>query len=351
MILTVQEYAKILCDEPGPSGFETAAAQKAVELLTPLVDEVRIDRLGNVIGLRRCGKENARKVVLDAHMDEIGFIVTGVEDGFLRFTTLGGVDPRMLPNRELTVLTDPPIFGVCVCLPPHVQSEADFDNSTPIDELFIDIGMSQDKAKELVPIGTPVVYNTKGFELMNGSFCAKALDDRGCFATLLRAAELLKDKPLQVDLYIVGSVCEEVGSYRGATTAVYDIHPDVGIAVDVTHAKTPDSAGDVRFKPGGGAAIAVGTIATRWVSNKLVSLAKEREIPYNIEVASVPRGTNAFAVQISREGVACCLVSLPIKYMHTPVEVMDSQDGEAVANLLAAFVETLGEEDFPCCKL
>ena len=351
MILTVQEYAKILCDQFGPSGFETAAAEKAKELLAPLVDEVRIDRLGNLIGLRRCGKENARKIVLDAHMDEIGFVVTGIEDGFLRFTTLGGVDPRMLPNRELTVMTDPPIFGVCVCLPPHVQSEADFDNSTPIDELFVDIGMSQEQAEKLVKIGTPMVYNTKGFELMNGRFCAKALDDRGCFATLLRAAEMLKDKPLEVDLYIVGSVCEEVGSYRGATTAVYDINPDVGIAVDVTHAKTPDSGSDVRFKPGGGAAIAVGTIATRWVSNKLVTLAKEREIPYEIEVTSGPRGTNAFAVQISREGVACCLVSLPIKYMHTPVEVMDSQDGEAVAKLLAAFVETLGEEDFPCCKL
>ena len=349
--MTVQEYAKQLCDQPGPSGFETAAVRKAKELLAPLVDEVRIDRLGNLIGLRRCGKENARKIVLDAHMDEIGFIVTGVEDGFLRFTTLGGVDPRMLPNRELAVLTDPPIFGVCICLPPHVQNEADFDNSTPINELFIDIGMSQERAKELVPIGTPMVYNTKGFELMNGRFCAKAIDDRGCFATLLRAAELLKDKPLQVDLYIVGSICEEVGSYRGATTAIYGINPDVGIAVDVTHAKTPDSGSDVRFQPGGGAAISVGTIATRWVSNKLVSLAKERKIPYNIEVASGPQGTNAFAVQISREGVACCLVSLPIKYMHTPVEVMDSQDGEAVANLLAAFVETLGEEDFPCCKL
>jgi Cellulase M and related proteins len=349
--LTVQEYAKQLCDQPGPSGFETAATLKAGELLAPLVDEVRIDRLGNLIGLRRCGKENARKIVLDAHMDEIGFIVTGVEDGFLRFTTLGGVDPRMLPNRELTILTDPPIFGVCVCLPPHVQSDADFDNSTPIDELFIDIGMSQEKAKELVPIGTPIVYNTEGFELMNGRFCAKALDDRACFATLLRAAELLKDKPLQADVYIVGSICEEVGSYRGATTAVYDINPDVAIAVDVTHAKTPDSSSEVRFKPGSGAAIAVGTVATRWVSNKLVSLAKEREIPYNIEVASGPQGTNAFALQISKEGIACCLVSLPIKYMHTPVEVMDSQDGEAVANLLAAFVETLGEEDFPCCKL
>lgn len=348
--MKIRDDAKTLCDLSGPSGFEQRVAKKATELLRPLMDEVWTDRLGSVIAVRRCGKPNARKVLLDAHLDEIGLIVTGIEEGFLRFSTIGGVDPRMLPDREVMVLTEPPIVGVCVCLPPHVQSAADFDRSTPIDELYIDIGFSQEQALAHVPIGTPMVYRTSGFDLMNGRFCSKALDDRSCFASLLRTAELLKDKELNVDFYIVGSSFEEVGC-RGIGPAAYAIAPDVGIAVDVTHAKTPDSGGDVPFELGSGAAIAVGTVATRWVSNKLIALAKEREIPHSIEVTAYPDGTNAYLLQIAREGIASCLVSLPIRYMHTPVEVMDAQDGESVAQLLAAFVETLGEEDFPCCKL
>lgn len=108
--------------------------------------------MGSVVGVRRCGKENAPRLVLDAHLDEIGFIITGHEDGFLRFASLGGVDPRMLPDREVTILTDPPMLGVVACLPPHVQSREDMDKSQPIQELFIDIGQSKENAKNWSPL-------------------------------------------------------------------------------------------------------------------------------------------------------------------------------------------------------
>ena len=166
-------------------------------------------------------------------------MVTGIEEGFLRFRTLGGVDPRMLPDRELTILTQPPIFGVVACLPPHVLKPGDSKKSIPIPELMVDIGMSQEQAEQAVPIGTPMVFRGGCTLLGDKLMCGKAMDDRSCFVTLLRAAELLGEAPLDVDLYIVGSVCEEFTAV-GAKTAVFAIRPDWCVAVDVTHGATPD---------------------------------------------------------------------------------------------------------------
>ena len=129
------ETLKTLCTAAAPSGFEAPAAQAALALLRPLVDEAYLDRMGNVVGVRRCGRAGARTLLLDAHLDEIGFLVTGHQDGFLRFAPLGGVDPRMLPDRELTILTNPPVYGVVTCMPPHIQSREDMDRALPIQAL------------------------------------------------------------------------------------------------------------------------------------------------------------------------------------------------------------------------
>jgi endoglucanase len=139
----------------GPSGFERDVGALAAGLLAPYMDNVRTDVLGNVIGLRRCGKENAGKLMFDAHLDEIGFIVTGHEEGFLRFAALGGVDARMLPAAELKLLTDPPMFGVVAALPPHRQKSDETDKAIKIEDLFIDVGLGQDEAQKAVPVGTP----------------------------------------------------------------------------------------------------------------------------------------------------------------------------------------------------
>ena len=125
----------------GPSGFEGEVAQAAAELLRPWVDEVTVDRMGSVLGVRRCGSEGAPKLLLDAHLDEIGFIITGHEEGYLRFAPLGGVDPRMLPNREITILTNPPTLGIVACMPPHVQTREEMDKSQPMKDLFLDVGL------------------------------------------------------------------------------------------------------------------------------------------------------------------------------------------------------------------
>ena len=336
-----------LCALPGPSGFEENVTRAAAELLRPLVDEVYFTRLGSVVGVRRCERDNAQKLLLDAHLDEIGFIVTGCDEGFLRFAPLGGVDPRMLPDREVSILTDPPITGVVACLPPHVQTAEDMDKSLPIKDLLIDVGLSQEETKRRIPVGTPATYrggcDPLGEDLLRG----KALDDRCGFAVLLDVLERLRDEQLGVDLYVLGSTQEETHS-TGAITAAYEIAPDRCVAVDVTHGDSPDASKHETFKLGGGPVIGVGPNCARSLSNRLKNLAKELDMSVQIEVMPGSSGTNAWPIQISREGVATAVLSIPERYMHTPVEVVHKQDLEDTARLLAAFVERLGEGE-PIC--
>ena len=336
-----------LCVLSGPSGFETHVARAAAELLRQLVDEVYTTRLGSVVGVRRCGRENAHKLLLDAHLDEIGFMVTGHDEGFLRFAPLGGVDPRMLPDREVVVLTDPPIHGVVACLPPHVQTAEDMGKSLPIKELFIDVGLSQEEAERRIPIGTPATYRGGCAPLGEDLLYGKALDDRAGFAVLLDVLERLKDKPLDVDLYVLGSTQEETHS-TGAITAAYEIAPQMCVAVDVTHGDSPDASKHETFKLGDGPVIGVGPNCARSLSGRLKELAKELDMPIQLEVMSGSSGTNAWPIQVSREGVATAVVSIPERYMHTPVEVVHRKDLEDTAKLLAAFVESLGEGEETC---
>lgn len=327
-----------LCTCTAPSGFEGPAAAVAAELLRPLVDEVSIDRMGNVLGVRRSKTPGAPKLLLDAHLDEIGLIVTGVEDGFLRFRSIGGVDPRMLPGRELVVLTDPPLRGLVAC-----PAGGDENKSVPLNELYVDVGLSQEEAERAVPVGTPMVYRAGCFPLGEDQMCGKSMDDRACFVTLLRAAELLRDRELDVELHIMGSTREEV-SGAGAVVGTWAVAPDFCVAVDVTHGKTPDGPADKTFALGGGPAIGVGPNMTRWMTERMIAKAREHGIPYQLEIMSGHTGTNGWEMQISREGVATSVLSLPLKYMHTPVETLSLADMEGVAQLLAAFVEHLGKE-------
>lgn len=332
-----------LCALPGPSGFEQPVAQAVSELLRPWMDEVTADRMGNVVGVRRCGRENAPRLLLDAHLDEIGFLVTGHENGFLRFAPLGGVDPRMLPDREITLLTQPPRLGVVACMPPHIQTREDMDRSQPIRELYLDVGLSQEEAQRLIPVGTPAVYRTGCTPVGEHCFVGKALDDRACIAILLDTVEQLAGEALEVDLYVLASTQEETHS-TGAITAAYGIVPQMCVAVDVTHGDSPDAPKEKTFPLGGGPVIGVGPNCTRWMAQRLEHCAKQLAMDYQIEVMSGNSGTNGWPLQISRDGVATAVLSVPLRYMHTPVETVHRRDLSQTAALLAAFLRGLGEE-------
>lgn len=338
-----EKQLEFLCGLNGPSGFESAVAQAAADLLRPVVDEVRITPMGSVVGVRRSGLPHAPKLLLDAHLDEIGFLVTGHEEGYLRIAPLGGVDSRMLPDRELTLLTDPPVLGVVACLPPHVQTSEEMGKSIPIRELCVDVGLSQEAAQKRIPLGTPAVYRGSCTPLGTELLCGKALDDRACFAVLVDAMERLKNATVDVDIYVVGSTQEETHG-TGAITAAFELVPDLCVVVDVTHGDSPDAPKHKTFPLGKGPVLGVGPNCTRWMEQRMRRVAEELDIKIQTEVMSGHSGTNAWDLQVSREGVATSVLSLPLRYMHTPVETVHRGDLSDMAQLLAAFIRGLGEE-------
>ena len=344
MDVETEQRLERLCNLGAPSGREGPAVEAARALLELLMDEVWIDRLGNLIGVRRCGKPGAKKLLLDAHLDEVGLTVTGIEQGFLRFAAIG-VDARMLPDREVTVLADPPLRGVVACLPPHVLSAEDREKAPKVEEMFIDVGLSQEEAERRIPLGTPVVYRSNFLRLGERQLCSKSMDDRACFAALLRTAELLQDRELDVDLYLLGSTREEVGG-MGARVVTQAVAPDCCVAVDVTFGVTPDTSKEEAMVMGGGPAVGVGPNCARWMVCRLLDGAEREKIPVQKEVMEGSSGTNGWGMQICNEGVATAVVSIPLKYMHTPVETVERADIEDTARLLAAFAAGLGEGDW-----
>ena len=331
-----------LCSIAGPSGFEDRAREAAGDMLAPFVDEIHTDVMGNLLAVKRCGKENAKSMLLDAHVDEIGMIVTGYAGGFLRFGNLGGIDPRMLPAREVKIMTPEPMFGVIDTMPPHVLEAGEADKSIPADKLFVDVGLSEDEVKKRVPLGTPIVFDGGCAHLGQSMLCGKALDDRSCVAIIIKAFEKLQGKALDVDVWALISTQEELGC-RGAIPGAYGVHPDYAIALDVTHAWTPDAKKHDTMELGKGAAVGVGPGMNRRLTDAIFAVAEAESIPVQTEVLPGNTGTNGWVIQVTREGVATGLISLPVKYMHTPLETAAISDAEACADLLAAFVQKAGE--------
>lgn len=333
-----------LCSLTGPSGFENDVARRCAELLSPYVDEIYTDPMGNLIARRRCGKPGAKTLMLDAHMDEIGFIVTGYDKGFLRFGNIGGVDPRMLPALEVRVLTEgEPVYGVIDTLPPHVLDSDDMGKTIDAKKLCIDVGLTQEEAQQRIPLGTPVAFAGGCRELGRDVLCGKTMDDRACLAVIIKAMEMLSGCELDADIVCLVAVQEEVG-LRGAVTGAYSVCPDMAITLDVTHAHTPDAKKSETVQFGGGAAIAKGPNMNRALTEAIIAAAKEKELQHQIEVIPGQSGTNAWAIQVSRAGVATALISIPLKYMHTPVETLDLRDAQSAADILVAFITGLGDE-------
>ena len=334
-MVAVRDVLTELCSLPGPAGFEEPVTSRVKDLLEPLVDETWTDVMGNVIGVRRCGKENPGKLLLDAHVDEVGLVVTGVEEGFLRFTALGGLDARVLPASDVMIQTDPPLYGVICVLPPHVIKKEDEDKPIKIEDMYIDVGMSDEDTKKAVSPGTPGVLAHGVRNIGESGLCGKALDDRAGLAAILRALDMLRDEKIDTDLYVMASVQEEVGC-RGAAPGAFAIGPDRCIVIDVGFAKTPDTKPtEVSEELGGGVIISRGPNMNRGFTEHIIGLAKEHDIKHQINVEPGGNsGTNTHVIQISRDGVATVLLSVPLRYMHGAYEYVILEDIESTAKLI-----------------
>lgn len=348
---TAYEFLSRLLTTPSPSGFEQPIQQVVRDYMRPFADEVTTDLHGNVFVVRHAeGRPtDAPRVMLAGHCDQIGLMVQHIDnDGFLYVQPIGGWDMQILLGQYLTVWTkDGPVTGVVARRAIHLLKPDERSKVPDFPDIWVDIGAkSKDEAESLVRHGDPVTFSLGHRLLRNGLIASPALDDKVGLWVCMEAVRLLRGQPLRVTVYGVSTVAEEIG-LRGATTAAYAVNPTVGIAVDVTHAT--DTPGNDRktqgeVKCGAGPVLFRGPNINPRVFEQLEATARAYNIP--VQVRGVPRatGTDANAIQISRAGVACGLIGIPNRYMHSPVEVVHLDDLTHAARLLAEFCRAIGPE-------
>lgn len=332
--METKELLKTLCAAPGVSGDEAAAREVAKALFAPF-GAVEEDALGNLL-CTYAGTKNGRKILLDAHLDQIGLCVLEVTpEGFLRTAPCGGADKRVLCGAEVTVHGKRDLYGVVTSTPPHLQKDGD-EKALP-DTILIDIGLTGEQAKALVCEGDRVSLRYSFTELFNERVCAPALDDRAGIAVLYLALEHLKMMGCADTVTVVCSTREET-TEGGAKAAAFNAQADLCIAVDVSFAKTPDAKAEECGELGNGPMIGFAPSLTHSVSVGLRKMAMEQQIPYQIEVMGGSSGTNADVIAAEAGGVKTGLLSVPLRYMHTGVEVVSVKDVENTARLLANYI-------------
>lgn len=337
----IKNYFFELCSDNAPSGREDLLCSLE-RIVTPLADKVYRDRANNLIAVKYCGIPGAQKIMLDAHADEIGLMVTSIdENGFIHFANHAGIDNRILPASTVTVIGKRNLTGVIATLPPHLLKDSDTSKLVEAKDMVIDVGFDADTVKRLVRIGDLITLRSDCTDLLNGLVMGKSFDNRASCAVLLGVLSMLKCVKPRYDVYFVFSAGEEVGGY-GASIAAFDIQPDEAIVLDVTFGVSPYTNSENAKKLGEGAAIGVSPILNNHIIQTLVGSARSRSIPYQLEIMNGKTGTNADKIVMSRGGVPCALISIPLRYMHSASEVVCMSDLENALRLVLNYVEYRG---------
>jgi endoglucanase len=333
-------FFKNILETPSPSGFERPVQEIVRAWAQSYADEVRTDRHGNVIAVANPGGQP--RIMLAGHCDQIGLMVQHIDDnGFLYVQPIGGWDMQILLGQKLTVWThEGPLAGVVSRRAPHLLTPEERNKVPQFQDIWVDVGARDRKDGEAwVTHGDPVTFALGYREMRNGIAMSPAMDDKVGVWTVMETLRLLHGRPLEVSVYCVSTVQEEIG-LRGAMTSAYGIHPTIGIAVDVCHATdTPGNdkkqLGDTKL--GGGPAVFRGPNINPHVFERLRDTAQRHEITVQVRGAPRATGTDANAIQLSRDGVAAGLIGIPNRYMHSPVELVSLDDLDGAARLLAEF--------------
>lgn len=336
------EFLSALVEAPSPSGFEQPAARLFRDRMTGVADVVDTNVMGSVHALLK-GKKDGVSVMLAGHIDEIGLMVNYVsKEGYVSFAAIGGVDAAILPGMRVKVHTsDGELLGVMGRKPIHLIEEDERKNITKIDKLFIDLGFSGDEVKKRVRIGDPITFDV-GMETFGDDLAvSRAFDDKmGAWISARVLEEVKKAGGAPGDLVAAATVQEEIGM-RGGVTSAYGVDPQVGIAVEVGHATDYP---DIDMRKHGEATCGAGPIIARGPNinpalfDLLVKAADNAKVPYQLGAEPRGTGTDANAIQLSRGGKAAALISIPLRYMHTPTEVLSLKDLDFAVKLLTRFV-------------
>lgn len=345
------EFLKNLVEAPSPSGYEAPAAAVLRERLSASVKDVTTNVMGSVHAVL-AAKNAKQSVMLAGHIDEIGLMINYITpEGYIAFKAIGGVDAAILPGMRVIIhAANGDFLGVMGRKPIHLIETEERTNVTKIEKLFIDPGMSAEKAKELFRVGDPITFSIDFVEFGEGLIVSRAMDDKmGAWISTRVLEEVKKRGGAKVDLIVAGTVQEEVG-LRGGETSAYGIDPTIGIAVEVGHATDYP---DIDKRSHGEAIVGKGPIIARGPNinpvlfDLLVAAAKKADVPYQIGAEPRGTGTDANAIQLSRGGKVAGLISIPLRYMHTPNEVLSKDDLDAAVVLLTEFICALdGDTDF-----
>lgn len=322
-----------------PSGYEEKRLHMFHQLISPYVDCVKTDLLGNTYGIKY-GTSNL-SIMLIAHADEIGLLIHHIdESGFLHFHPIGGTDSAILPSHKVLIQgnTDT-IYGIIGKKPIHMQGE-DVGSKYNFEDMWIDIGVkSKEEALNLVSIGSVAVLDSEIACLNNDNICGRALDDCAGLAVLISVAEYFQVHQTEYNIIYVASVQEEIGS-RGAQIIATRLKPNIAIAIDVAHTTdyptiSPIKYGDIQL--GKGAVISIGPNIDKSISARLISIAKEHNLCFQIEAQAFPSGTDAREIQVRDCGIATGILSIPCRYMHTPVESISIKDLQSVISIIIQY--------------
>jgi tetrahedral aminopeptidase len=344
MAIDLTAHLKELSSAAGLSGHEAPVRELLRAAWAPLVDELRVDPLGSLIALRRgSGSAPRRKMLFAAHMDAIGLIVTQVEGEFLRVTSIGGIDARVMPGQLVTVHGQRDLPGVVALPPAFLLPKAHRDGVAPVTELLVDTGLPAERLNALVEIGALVSFAQPPRELQNGLLAAKSLDNRASLAAVTSCLEALQGRAHAWDVLAVATVQEEL-NLQGAAAAAFSLEPDLAVAIDVTWGSDANTRefGYRTFALGGGPTLALGPNIHPGLHQAFKAAAERAEVPVATEaIWSGHSGTDAAAMQIARSGIPSMIVSIPLRNMHTPVEVVALKDIHRTGRLLAEFAAGL----------
>ena len=338
--MTLKELIISLSGVMSVSGNERRGGEELKKLIGGVFDDYKTDALGNHLFIKKCGRPNAPRILVDTHFDEIGMMVTGIkEGGFVSVTNIGGVDTRILPASEVIIYGKEPVYGVFAAKAPHLSTAADMEKLTPLSEMLVDTGYTKEELEELCPLGTPVGFKPIYADLLNDRLAGKAVDDKACGACAIFGIDAVQRRDLAGDVYFLFSAFEETGM-TGARVAGFGLRPDYALVLDVTHASVPEAKDRYLPEFGSGVAVAASPITNRRLTRMVTDLCKNGNIPFTVDACPGSTGTNANVLGISAEGIPTALCSLPLKSMHTSAEVLSLDDARALSRVVSAFIKS-----------
>jgi len=330
-----------LISAPGLSGYESPVRDLIEQSWRPLTDEIHFSRLGSLHALRRGACPAPRpSLLIAAHMDAIGLMVTGIVDEFLRLTEIGGLDPRVLPGQSVTVHGRRDLPGVIVQPPDHLLPEQAHDKPPRLEHLLIDVGLLPHQVERFVRVGDLVSFSQPPLQLGDECLAGHSLDNRASVAALTICLQELQNRQVEWDVWAVATVQEEV-TLGGALTSSFQLRPSLAVALDTTFGDGPGSPAHQTFPIDKGPTLGWGPNIHPSLFNTFKDLADRLEIPYKLEPIPARSGTDAVAIQTVAEGVPTMLIEIPLRYMHTPVEVVSLKDIRRAGRLIAEFAARL----------